>query len=185
VPQELQENKELWGECLSGALYIEDFRRIMNEIGFVDLRIISQSEVKATGDYDLAQKYYSITVRAFKISTLEDWCEDYGNIVTYKGGIPDFGCKFEFDQNYTFCKNKEVKACKNTAEIFKKSRYAEFFNVSEDGVHEGIHQNQSFQIEKEVKSSGWCAPKKDASKGCWPTKDSSSETLSSKKSGCW
>ncbi len=27
IPEHLQKDKVLWGECLSGALYIEDFRR--------------------------------------------------------------------------------------------------------------------------------------------------------------
>ena len=34
IPKELQDNKMLWGECLTGALYIEDFRRIMERVGF-------------------------------------------------------------------------------------------------------------------------------------------------------
>jgi arsenite methyltransferase len=29
IPEHLQNDKTLWGECLSGALYIQDFRRIM------------------------------------------------------------------------------------------------------------------------------------------------------------
>jgi arsenite methyltransferase len=124
VPQELQEDKVLWGECISGALYFEDFRRLMASIGFQDIRIISIGEVKATADYKLDQTYYSITVRAFKISSLEDRCEDYQNKVTYLGGIPDSACKFEFDQNYSFCKGKEVEVCRNTKEILEKSRFA-------------------------------------------------------------
>jgi len=31
IPEELQKDKVLWGECLSGALYIEDFRRMMQK----------------------------------------------------------------------------------------------------------------------------------------------------------
>lgn len=137
IPTELQKDQVLWGECLSGALYFEDFRRIMNEIGFKDLRIISQSAVKTTGDYKLDQKYYSLTIRAFKLSSSEDRSEDYGNIATYKGGILDFDSKFEFDQNYTFDKNSEVPICRNTAEILRHSRYSKFFEVTEDGVHKG------------------------------------------------
>jgi arsenite methyltransferase len=166
VPKEIQDDKVLWGECLSGALYFEDFRRLMNEIGFKDLRIISQREIQSTGGYKLDQKYYSVTIRAFKISSLEDRCEDNQNTVTYKGGIPDFGCKFEFDQHYTFSKNTEVHTCRNTAEIFRQSRYAKFFEVSEDGVHQGLHQNQSFTLENQVKSAGSHAPVASKSACC-------------------
>lgn len=93
IPKEMQDDKVLWGECLSGALYFEDFRRLMNHIGFKDLRIVSKSpvtsKVASPSGYD--PKFYSITIRAFKISSLEDRCEDYQNSVTYCGGIPDFG----------------------------------------------------------------------------------------------
>ena len=34
IPQNLKDDKVLWGECLSGALYIEDFRRLMDKVGF-------------------------------------------------------------------------------------------------------------------------------------------------------
>ena len=108
VPKELQDDKVLWGECLSGALYFEDFRRLMLSIGFRDLRVVSQREIQNTGDYKLDQKYYSITIRAFKLSNSEDRSEDYQNEVKYLGTIPNFESKFEFDQNYTFSKNSTV-----------------------------------------------------------------------------
>ena len=34
IPEYLQKDKVLWGECLTGALYIEDFRRMMQSVGF-------------------------------------------------------------------------------------------------------------------------------------------------------
>jgi arsenite methyltransferase len=34
IPEHLRQDKVLWGECLSGALYIEDFRRMMARVGF-------------------------------------------------------------------------------------------------------------------------------------------------------
>ena len=39
IPSHLQKDQTLWGECLSGALYIEDFRRIMDSVGFKDYRV--------------------------------------------------------------------------------------------------------------------------------------------------
>lgn len=90
VPKEFQEDKVLWGEGLAGALYFEDFRRLMNKIGFKDLRIVSQREIKITSQFKLNPRYYSITIRAFKIPSLEDKSEDYQNTITYKGGIQDY-----------------------------------------------------------------------------------------------
>lgn len=165
VPKEFQEDKVLWGEGLAGALYFEDFRRLMNKIGFKDLRIVSQREIKITSQFKLNPRYYSITIRAFKIPSLEDKSEDYQNTITYKGGIQDYDWKFEFDKNYTFVKNDQIDVCGNTAEIFRKSRYSKFFEVSKDGVHQGLHKKQSFTIDKGSKSSGWCPPSE--SKPAW------------------
>jgi arsenite methyltransferase len=40
IPDDLKRDKVLWGECLTGALYIEDFRRIMQKVGFMDYRVM-------------------------------------------------------------------------------------------------------------------------------------------------
>lgn len=79
----------LWGECISGALYNEDFKRLAREAGFADPRILSSSRIDVT-DAELAQivgnaKFTSITYRLFKLPDhLESLCEDYGQIATYK-----------------------------------------------------------------------------------------------------
>ena len=41
----MKNDKVLWGECLSGALYVEDFRRIMDELGFKDCRVITKTNI--------------------------------------------------------------------------------------------------------------------------------------------
>ena len=55
VPESLQKDKVLWGECLSGALYIEDFRRIMQDLGFLDFRISTKSQITVGNDKILEQ----------------------------------------------------------------------------------------------------------------------------------
>lgn len=93
IKEELRKDKILWGECLSGALYIEDFRRMMNELGFSDCRVISKSNItidNAAVEQQLAGiKFYSITYRCFKLDDLEDRCEDYGQKAKYLGGIEE------------------------------------------------------------------------------------------------
>jgi len=73
----------LWGECISGALYIEDFRRIANDVGFKDVRVLTASEMTindaALKDVLGNARFYSITYRLFKIpGKIETLCEDYG-----------------------------------------------------------------------------------------------------------
>ncbi len=45
IPQELRNDPVLLGECLGGAMYREDFRRIMEKTGFRDHRITHKNHV--------------------------------------------------------------------------------------------------------------------------------------------
>jgi hypothetical protein len=57
----------LWGECVSGALYIEDFVRMARDVGFTDPRVLSAAPIEIN-DAELKDvvgeaKFYSITYR--------------------------------------------------------------------------------------------------------------------------
>ena len=43
IPAELRQDPVLLGECLGGALYWEDFRRILQDLGCPDVRIVKQN----------------------------------------------------------------------------------------------------------------------------------------------
>ena len=79
----------LWGECISGALYIEDFKRLARDAGFADPRVLSSARIDVT-DPELSQVignavFHSITYRLFKLpEQLESLCEDYGQVAVYK-----------------------------------------------------------------------------------------------------
>ena len=45
IPEYLRADKVLWGECISGALYIEDFRRMMARVGFNYYYTVKQSVI--------------------------------------------------------------------------------------------------------------------------------------------
>lgn len=64
----------LWGECISGALYIEDFKRLAREVGFTDPRVLSSFPIEVT-DSKLKEvtgeaKFYSITYRCVLLTLL-------------------------------------------------------------------------------------------------------------------
>jgi hypothetical protein len=75
-----------------GALYIEDFRRLLAGVGCLDHRVVSDSKLALT-DPAVEQKagmigFHSLTVRAFKLD-LEDRCEDYGQLAHYLGTVAE------------------------------------------------------------------------------------------------
>lgn len=136
---EAQADPVLVGECLGGALYIQDFRRIMAQVGFNDIRLVSCAPV-VLNDESLLRlvpgvNFYSITCRAFKISSLEDRREDYGQTATYTSCCGD-GLKL--DAQYAFSKKEPRPVDANTAAILTTSRYSSKFTVTERGRHRGL-----------------------------------------------
>ena len=134
-PDELKNDSVLHGECISGALYIEDFRRLLSSIDIHDYRVYSQRDLIIENE-DIAKrvgdiKTWSITVRAFKVP-LEDKCENYGQSLTYLGTIPEYQDTFKLDDLHTFKEGHAEAVCGNTADMIQQSRFASHFRVSGD-----------------------------------------------------
>ncbi len=142
VPEAIKDDPELYGECLAGAMYIEDFRRLLRDLNVLDYRVVSKCpisiddpEVKAkTGNID----FYSMTIRAFKLDSLEDICEDYGQVAIYRGTIPEHPHRFELDDHHVFETGRPVLVCGNTAAMLQETRYGAHFEIIGDrSVHYG------------------------------------------------
>jgi arsenite methyltransferase len=142
VPEYLKDDPVLYGECLGGSLYIEDFRRILREVGCLDYRIVSSRKVTINNP-ELERKagminFYSMTIRAFKLSALEDRCEDYGQVALYLGTIPVCPDKFILDDHYLLVARKPMPVCGNTALMLQETRYGKHFRIIGDmSVHFG------------------------------------------------
>ncbi|MBF0436578.1 MAG: methyltransferase domain-containing protein [Magnetococcales bacterium] len=136
VPTTLRTDPVLHGECLAGALYREDFRRLLRDVGCLDHRLtasrritLDNSEVEAKiGMID----FHSVTVRAFKLAALEDLCEDYGQVAIYRGTIPDWSHHFDLDDHHRFPTGKPLLVCGNTAAMLQETRYHPHFTVQGD-----------------------------------------------------
>jgi radical SAM/Cys-rich protein len=136
IPRELCSDPVLHGECLGGALYIEDFRRILSAVGCPDYRVVSKRRV-SLDDPGIQAKagmidFYSMTVRAFKLDSLEDICEDYGQTATYLGTVPECPHRFIFDDHHVFDTGKPMLVCGNTASMLLETRYRSHFEVTGD-----------------------------------------------------
>jgi arsenite methyltransferase len=132
LPKEFQQDGVLLGECLGGALYIEDFRRIVAKQGCLDFRVVARAPIGITNQ-EIAQKlgdarFLSITVRAFKLP-LEDKCEDYGQVLRYKGTIDNYPNGFTLDDHHYFPTGKLMPVCANTALMVSGTRYGKHFEV--------------------------------------------------------
>ena len=103
--------------------------------------------------------FHSITVRAFKLK-LEDRCEDYGQIATYLGTIPESPHSFLLDDHHLFEKGKPTPVCSNTAAMLAETRYAQHFRVIGNlSTHYGLFDcgtSPRLLLRKEGETFGGC-----------------------------
>lgn len=135
IPQRLAADPLILGECLGGALYQEDFRRILHGLGCQDSRTVSRSEIQIH-DEQIARalgqiRFFSVTVRAFKLD-LEDRCENYGQAAKYLGTMDAAPHAFVLDDHHTFPTGMYLPVCGNTARMLSQTRFAEHFEVLGD-----------------------------------------------------
>jgi arsenite methyltransferase len=137
VPDAINSDPLLVGECLGGALYIEDFRRLMRRCGWEDFRYMSSSA--ATIDNPEVQaligniQFSSRTIRAFKLpDTEEDICEQYGQTAVYRGGIVGSESYFDLDDHHRFFKDLRLDVCGNSCSYVQDTRFGKYFDIYGD-----------------------------------------------------
>lgn len=142
IPAGLRKDPVLLGECLAGAMFWEDFRRLMAEVGCLDVRVVRSSTI-ALRDPEVVAKigmvgFSSVTVRAFKLP-LEDRCEDYGQVARYLGTMAESPHAFELDDHHRFETGRPMTVCGNTADMLGATRYAGHFRIDGDkSTHFGL-----------------------------------------------
>ncbi len=143
LPENVRNDPVVYGECLGGALYWGDFLALAKQSGFIDPRLVTSRPLEIT-DADVeakigATRFYSATYRLFKIAELEVACEDYGQAVIYKGGIPEAPHRFVLDSHHTIEKGRIFAVCGNTWHILKQSRFAPYFDfIGDFSTHYGV-----------------------------------------------
>jgi len=176
VPAHLKEDPLLYGECLSGALYWNDFENLAKSVGFVEPRLVSNRAITIDNN-ELAKrlgdvKFISATYRMFKAQNLETDAQDYGQRVTYIGSIDGNETQWQFDSNTLFKRQETVSVSGNTWRTLAQSRFAEHFLFHGDfDKHLGLFtgSDKSFDFVDDnvtTSSSGCCAPTPKAKPSC-------------------
>jgi SAM-dependent methyltransferase len=143
VPEALRHDPVLYGECLSGALYWNDFLRLSRQAGFIDPRLVTDRPLAIT-DAELAAKtgelrFFSATYRLFNIDGLEDACEDHGQAVIYCGSIAGHAHQLVFDKHHSIDAGRVFPVCGNTFRMLKESRLAPHFEfIGDASRHFGL-----------------------------------------------
>jgi SAM-dependent methyltransferase len=145
VPDAVRNDSVLYGECLGGALYWNDFLRLAIDAGFNDPRLVEDRPLEVT-DQTLVQQtgnlqFYSATYRLFKLDGLESACEDYGQAVIYQGTIPNHAHQFVLDKHHAIDTGRVFPVCGNTWRMLKETRFAEHFSfIGDFSQHFGLFE---------------------------------------------
>lgn len=143
VPAEFVSDPLLYGECLSGALYWNDFTNLAKQCGFADPRLVEDRVLtieNAEIERRVAQiNFFSATYRLFKLDDLEPACEDYGQAVIYKGTIPHCPHRFLLDKHHLIEAGKVFPVCGNTYRMLHDTRFKDHFDfIGSWDTHYGI-----------------------------------------------
>ncbi|WP_445364103.1 methyltransferase domain-containing protein [Microbulbifer sp. ANSA003] len=136
IPPAISSDPELFGECLGGALYWNDFLEIAQGSGFRDPRLVESRPLLITNP-TLAQRcgsirFFSATYRLFKLAQLEKDCEDYGQAVIYKGTLPGSADQFVLDGHHIIETGRVFPVCGNTWRMLAETRLAPHFEFIGD-----------------------------------------------------
>ncbi len=120
TPPHLRANKQLWGECISGALTEEEFLAYLEQAGFYGLQVLQKVFWKDVEGHS----FHSITVRGYKFEKKER-CLYVGQRAIYHGpykAIVD-------EEGHLFPRNESVEICTDTAAKLSNLPYAYQFTI--------------------------------------------------------
>lgn len=151
VPEALQCDPVLHGECISGAFYWNDFHNTAKQCGFLDPRLVEDSAIDIENPELESRvagfRFYSATYRLFKIDALEPACEDYGQAVIYRGSEPNNPDVFVLDKHHILETGKVFPVCGNSYRMLKETRFAKHFDfIGSFDKHFGIFQGCGIEL---------------------------------------
>ena len=145
IPDAVRNDPVLYGECLGGALYWNDFLRLANRHGFADPRLATDRLLAITDPALQPRvgnlKFFSATYRLFKLDALESACEDYGQAVIYKGTIANHADRFVLDKHHDIETGRVFPVCGNTWHMLEGTRFAAHFDfIGDFSRHFGLFE---------------------------------------------
>jgi len=119
VPEEMQNDPELWSGCISGAFTEDGLLAAFEESGFYGLQILRRDAEPWRTVQGI--EFRSVTVEAFKGKQGE--CFERNQAVIYRGPFKEV----LDDDNHRMERGKRYAVCDKTYNLYKKAPYREFF----------------------------------------------------------
>jgi len=165
VPEEMQNDPELWSGCISGAFTEEGFLSAFENAGFYGVQILKRDRDPWRTVQGI--EFRSVTVEAFKGKQGE--CFERNQAVIYRGPFKEV----LDDDNHRLKRGKRYAVCDKTYNLYKKAPYRDFFEFVDPLVDVPIEQAKPFNCSrtalrhpKETKGHGYNATTEANSKCC-------------------
>jgi arsenite methyltransferase len=132
VPEEMRNNKELWGECISGALTLKEFLDHASNNNFNGLLIKKDYLWKEVANI----KFYSYTIKGFKYESNRNLPDTKSIFATYAGPFDSV-----IFQGTTFQISIPIKIDKITAELLSSHSYKGQFIITDPEIEKPTEIN--------------------------------------------
>jgi arsenite methyltransferase len=166
VPQEMQDDPELWSGCISGAFREDHFLKMFENAGFYGMQVIERSE--APWQTVKGIEFRSMTVAAYKGK--QGPCHEHYQAVVYKGPWR----KVIDDDGHTLERGQRMAVCDKTFRLYQREPYRDQFYFVEPLTPVNPEEAVSFDCRrnavrnpKETKGQDYDATT-DASACCGP-----------------
>jgi arsenite methyltransferase len=140
VPEQLQNDPELWSGCISGALTEDRFLAAFEKAGFYGIQILK----RAVQPWRTVQgiEFRSVTIEAFKGKQGE--CFERNQAVIYRGPFREV----LDDDNHRMERGKRYAVCDKTYNLYKKAPYREFFEFVDPLVDVPLAEAKPFDCSR-------------------------------------
>src|SRR5882724_4342829 len=165
VPEEMQNDPELWSGCISGALTEEGFLAAFENAGFYGIQILKRD----ANAWRTVQgiEFRSVTIEAFKGKQGE--CFERNQAVIYRGPFKEV----LDDDNHRMERGKRYAVCDKSYNLYRKAPYAEHFEFVDPIVDLPLSEAKPFDCSrtslrhaKETKGQNYNATTAANSKCC-------------------
>ncbi|PYK37733.1 MAG: methyltransferase, partial [Verrucomicrobia bacterium] len=165
VPEEMQQEPELWSGCISGAFIEEGLLAAFERAGFYGIQILKRD----LDPWRTVQgiEFRSVTLEAFKGKQGE--CFERNQAVIYSGPFKEV----LDDDNHRMERGKRYAVCDKTYNLYKKAPYREFFELVDPLVDVPLAEAKPFDCSrtalrhpKETKGQDYNATTEPNSKCC-------------------
>ena len=140
VPEEMQQEPELWSGCISGAFIEEGLLAAFERAGFYGIQILKRD----LDPWRTVQgiEFRSMTIEAFKGKQGE--CFERNQAVIYRGPFKEV----LDDDNHRMERGKRYAVCDKTYNLYKKSPYRDFFEFVDPIVDVPLAEAKPFDCSR-------------------------------------